>query len=425
MASNLILIILISILVVQFVWDMGLDILNIKHWKKEVPAELIDIVDREKYQTSRNYQLDNFKISFWMELISLPLTILVLSCGVLAMLDSYIRIYFENEVLIGLLFFGVIGLASDIIKTPIEWYQTFVIEEKYGFNKMTKKLFVLDKIKGLLLSIIIGGIVLGLILLIYQKFGTGFWIWAWLLVSFLMLFFSMFYSDIIVPLFNKQTPLEEGELRERINELAVKLGFKVKNIFVIDGSKRSTKANAYFSGFGPRKRIVLYDTLIQDHTTEELLAVLSHEIGHYKKRHVIYMTVMSLIQSAFVFFLLSVITKYPIFVEAIGVEPSVAAKGVFHIQLLVFGLLISPMFEFIGVFGNVISRKFEYQADNYAVKANLGEALISALKKMSVKHLSNLLPHPLYVFANYSHPPLLERMGNIRGSDTGNKKFGE
>jgi STE24 endopeptidase len=326
-----------------------------------------------------------------------------------AYVDSLVWSVTSNAIWAALLFFGILMFASDILNIPFSIYDTFVIEEKYGFNKTTPKTFVFDKIKGWLLGALIGGGLLALVIFIYQKTQNMFWIYAWLVVAVFSIFMSMFYSNLIVPLFNKQTPLEEGELRSSIENFAQKVGFKLDNIFVINGSKRSAKANAYFTGLGPKKRIVLYDTLINDMKTEELVAVLAHEIGHYKKNHIIQGLIISLIQTGIVLFIFSLLIDSPLLSKALGVqEPN------FHIGLIAFGILYSPVSFILGIFMNMLSRKNEYQADAFAAENYKPEALASALKKLSVKNLSNLTPHPRYVFFNYSHPPLLERLKHLK-----------
>jgi STE24 endopeptidase len=308
-----------------------------------------------------------------------------------------------------LIFFGILLLASDILTTPFSIYSTFVIEEKFGFNKTTPKTFILDKLKGWLLGAIIGGGLLALIIFIYMKTGNMFWLYVWLVVSGFSIFMAMFYSSLIVPLFNKQTPLEEDELKQAIQNFAAKVGFKLDNIFVIDGSKRSTKANAYFSGLGPKKRIVLYDTLINDMETPELVAVLAHEIGHYKKKHILWSLFIGIIQTGIMLYIFSLFIGSPELSTALGVgQPS------FHIGLIAFGILYSPLSSLIGIGMNLFSRKNEYEADAFADKHYDGQALASALKKLSVKNLSNLRPHPAYVFVHYSHPTLLQRLAALK-----------
>jgi STE24 endopeptidase len=285
----------------------------------------------------------------------------------------------------------------------------FHIEEKYGFNKTTPKLFVFDKLKGWLLTIILGGGLMALFFWFYQVFGSLFWLYAWGVMVFFMVFMAMFYSNLIVPLFNKQTPLEDGELREAIQAFSDKAGFKLKNIYVIDGSKRSTKANAYFTGLGSKKRIVLYDTLIKQLSVNEIVAVLAHEIGHYKKKHSIQGIALSVIQTGLMLFILSLFISNTNFSKALGVE----LPGI-HIGLIAFGILFSPISTILGIGMNILSRRNEYQADAYAASFGLADDLIGGLKKLTKNNLSNLTPHPAYVFFHYSHPTLLQRMRKIR-----------
>jgi STE24 endopeptidase len=300
-------------------------------------------------------------------------------------------------------------IASDIINTPFSYYSTFVIEEKFGFNKTTKKTFFLDKLKGWLMMAIVGGGILALIIWFYQSTGTYFWLYAWGLVAVFVLFMNMFYSKLIVPIFNKQKPLEAGSLRDKISDYAQTVGFKLDKIFVIDGSKRSTKANAYFSGFGSEKRVTLYDTLINDLEEEEIVAVLAHEVGHYKKKHIIFNLFASILMTGLMLYILSLFISNPLLSNALGVEiPS------FHMGLIAFGLLYAPISEITSLIMNVFSRKFEYQADDYAKNTYKAEPLITSLKKLSKNSLSNLTPHPAYVFMHYSHPTLLERILNLR-----------
>ena len=299
--------------------------------------------------------------------------------------------------------------ASSILSLPFSYYSTFVIEEKYGFNKTNLKTFVLDKFKGILMGVLLGGGLYSLIVWLYQIMGANFWLYAWLVITLISVFLNMFYARLIVPLFNKQTPLENGSLRNQIEDYAGKVGFDLKNIFVIDGSKRSTKANAYFSGFGREKRITLYDTLIHDLDEEEIVAVLAHEVGHYKRHHILFNLAMSIISTGFLLWLFSLFVGQPIFSEALGVQqPS------FHIGLVAFGVLYTPISEIIGLFMNQLSRTFEYQADAYAKQTFASKPLMEALKKLSKNNLSNLTPHPLYVWYHYSHPTLLQRFRALK-----------
>ena len=332
--------------------------------------------------------------------------IFLLLTGGFSRLDQMIRLHTENPILMAFLFFGILGLASGILSLPFDIYHVFILEEKFGFNRTTVNTFILDKLKGLLLAAIIGGGLLALIIFIYESTGNYFWIMTWVVISFLMIFISMFYSNLIVPLFNKQKPLEPGPLRDAIEQFSAKAGFNLKNIYVIDGSKRSKKANAYFTGLGAKKRIVLYDTLIYDHTIEELVGVLAHEIGHYKKKHTIQSIILSLIQTGLMLFILSLFIRKdsPLaqsLCQSLSGFSGVEVKQSFHLGILAFGILYSPLSLVLGLFMNILSRKNEYAADRYAGENYQPEALMDALKKLSVNNLSNLQPHPAFVFFYY------------------------
>ena len=400
--------ILISILVISFIFDKILDTLNAKHFNDEIPSELKDVYDINEYKKSQEYKKINSNFSNITSSFSFILTLIFFFADGFKYVDNIARSFTNNSILVALIFFGIIMLGSDILTTPFSYYKTFVIEEKFGFNKSTRKIFWLDKLKGWLMSVFIGGGILAIIILFYEKAGENFWIYTWVLVAIFSLFMNMFYAKLIVPLFNKQTPLEEGELKFAIEKYAATVGFKLNNIFVIDGSKRSTKANAYFSGFGSQKRITLYDTLINDLETDEIVAVLAHEVGHYKRKHIIFNLVSSILLTGFTLFILSLFINSPLFSEALGVTtPS------FHIGLIAFGILYSPISEITGLFMNYVSRKFEYQADNFAKETFAAKPLITSLKKLSKNSLSNLTPHSAYVFMHYSHPTLLERVKNL------------
>jgi len=399
---------ILLIVILDFLVERILDYLNTTRWSNDLPAELEGIYDSERYRKSQLYLKANHKFSQLTEAFNFFLVVAMLLLGGFAFLDSFIRQYTTNPILLALMFFGMLGFVADILGTPFSVYATFVIEERFGFNKTTVKTFILDKLKGLLLAALIGGGLLALVVWIYGITGQWFWLIAWGVISFFTLFMTLFYSNIIVPLFNKQTPLEPGELRDAIETFAVKTGFKLKNIFVIDGSKRSTKANAYFSGLGRKKRIVLYDTLIKDHSTEELVAVLAHEIGHYKKKHTLKGMVVSVVHTGLMLFILSRFLGSPYLSGALGAsEPS------FHLSVLAFGILYTPISIFLGMLMNVFSRKHEFEADRFSATNYNGKSLGDALIRLSVNNLSNLRPHPAYVFFYYSHPPLLKRLQAI------------
>jgi STE24 endopeptidase len=400
--------IIVAILVFDYILERILDYLNSRYWSNELPHELEGIYDADKYKKSQDYEKVKTRFSIFTSTLSLIAMLLMLFLGGFAWLDEFVRQYTNNNIVMALLFFGILGLAADLLSTPLSVYSTFVIEEKFGFNKTSPKTYMLDKLKGWILAAIIGGGLLALVVWIYNSTGEWFWVVAWGAISLFTIFMTMFYSNLIVPLFNKQEPLEEGELRTSIENFASKVGFKLKNIFVMDGSKRSTKANAYFTGLGAKKRIVLFDTLIKDHTTDELVSVLAHEIGHYKKKHTLSSTILSLVQTGIMLYILSLFIWNPVLSQALGAE-----QGSFHMGILAFGLLYSPLSLVLGLIMNAISRKNEFTADRYAGENFDPDPLKDALKKLSVNHLSNLRPHPAYVFFYYSHPPLLERLNAL------------
>jgi STE24 endopeptidase len=396
---------IVGILVFEYLLERILDYLNSTYRSNSLPPELEGIYDAEKYKKSQEYEKTTSAFSLVTSSVSLAAMLFVLFLGGFAWLDQYIRQFTDNTILLTLMFFAAISLTADILNTPFSVYSTFVIEEKFGFNKTTPKTFILDKLKGWLIAAVIGGGMLSLVVWIYESTGEFFWIVAWGVIAIFTVLMTMFYSNIIVPLFNKQTPLEDGNLRTAIEDFAKKVGFKLKNIFVMDGSKRSTKSNAYFTGLGAKKRIVLFDTLIKEHSTDELVSVLAHEIGHYKKKHTLTGTALSLLQTGLMLYILSLLISNPLLSQALGTE-----KESFHIGILAFGLLYTPLSLVLGLIMNMISRKNEFSADRFAGENDDPKHLQDALKKLSVNHLSNLRPHPAYVFFYYSHPPLLQRL---------------
>ena len=407
--ENLLFWLIIGIIIFDFIFEKYLDYLNIKSLKEELPKELSGIYDKDKYKKSQLYEKETSKFSLVSSIFSLLIILGMLSLGGFTINDEFVRSITDNEYFRTLAFFGILGLAFDLVSLPFQIYSTFVIEEKYVFNKTTSKTLITDKLKSWLITVIIGGALMCFIL------------WAWLSLDNLfvpvvlagltafMIFMAMFYSSLIVPLFNKLLPLEDGSLKQKISDFADKCNFRLKNIYTIDGSKRSTKANAYFSGFGPKKMIVLFDTLIKDLSEDEIVAVLAHEVGHYKKKHIYKGLVISIFQSAAMLFLLSIALEYPAVSKSIGaVEPS------FYMGIIAFGLLYSPISFLIGISTNKFSRSNEFEADEFAREYGFGEHLINSLKKLSVNNLSNLTPHKLYVFFHYSHPTLLQRIAAIK-----------
>lgn len=402
--ANTIFYLIIGIILFDFLFERWLDYLNLKHFKPELPAELDGIYDSEKYKKSQQYLKANSRFSMVSATFFFLLIVFMLEFHGFAWLDQFVRFHVSNDYLRTLLFFGILGFIADSLFLPFQLYDTFVIEEKFGFNKTTLSTFVNDKLKTWLMGGIIGG---GILLFLQWAQITGgkvFWLIALGGIGSFTIFMAMFYTSLIVPLFNKLVPLEEGELKNAIERLAEKADFQLADIFVMDGSKRSTKANAYFSGLGPKKKIILYDTLIKELSTEEVVAVLAHEIGHYREKHIYKGLAMSLIQLFIMTFLLGKALNLPQFSQALG-----AQQMSFYMGLLAFALLYSPVSFILDIFMNLFSRKHEYQADAFAASRGLGESLMSSLIKLSVSSLSNLQPHPYYLFFHYSHPTLLQR----------------
>ncbi|MCF8372979.1 MAG: M48 family metallopeptidase [Bacteroidales bacterium] len=408
--ANTVFYIIIGLTVFDYLFGLWTNYLNSKTRSSKIPPELEGVYDAEKYAKQQEYGKVNSRFSYLTSSFSFVLIMLMLLLFGFAWIDAYVRTITEHYILMPLLFFAILGVASDILNTPFDIYDTFVIEQRFGFNTTTVKTYIFDKLKGWFLGAVIGGGLLALIIWFYYQTGEYFWLWTWAAVTAFMIFMNMFYSSLIVPLFNKQTPLEEGELRNAIQEFSNKAGFKLDNVFVIDGSKRSTKANAYFSGLGKKKRIVLYDTLIKDLSAEEIVAVLAHEIGHYKKKHTQYGLVIGILQTGLTLFLLGLFIGNPALSQALGVE-----QTSFHIGLIAFGILYSPISMILGLGQTIFSRKNEYQADDFAAGFGLADQLISSLKKLSQNNLSNLTPHPIVVFLSYSHPTLLQRIRALKG----------
>lgn len=400
--------IIIVFIVAEFLLDSLLEFLNKRNSDAPVPDVLSDVIDAEQRSKTKDYRLVQYRFGQFQSIFSFVAILGLLLLGVFALLNTWVEQWATNSLAQTLLYFGVLAVAMELSGLPFSYYHTFKIEERFGFNKSTPKTFVFDTLKGWGLGLVLGGGLLALIFIVWQKTGSFFWILAWLLVSAVSIFMALFYSRLIVPLFNKQMPLDAGSLRSAIEAFSDKAGFQLENIYTIDGSKRSTKANAYFTGFGPQKRIVLYDTLIEQLAEEEVVAVLAHEVGHYKRKHVRAQLVLGILQTGLMFFLLSFVISNETVAAAIGVD-----KPSFHIGVLVFGLLYTPVSMLLGVLTNLYSRKCEFEADAFVKPFGLAPSLISALKKLTVKNLSNPTPHPWYVFFNYSHPDLAKRIEHL------------
>ncbi len=403
-----ILYLILGIVTVSYLFDQVLEYLNLRHQRTDIPSEVAAFYDREKYVRSLAYHRDQTNFGFITSAFGFVLSMTMLITGGFGWVDGLLRPFIDNDMLLALAFFGVIFLASDILTMPFQLYATFVIEGRYGFNRTSVRTFFLDKLKGYVLAAVIGGGLLALLIYLVRVIGPNFWIWFAVVASLFVLLMNMFYTTLILPLFNKLTPLPDGELKSAIEAFSQKVDFPLDNIFVIDGSKRSKKANAFFSGIGRRKKIVLYDTLISNHTTEELVAVLAHEVGHYKKKHIVWSLVLSVAQITFTLWILSLMVYNHDLSYALGGE-----QYAIHLNLLAFTILFSPISGVTGLLMAMYSRKNEFEADAFARTHYNGIALAEALKKLSVDSLSNLFPHPWYVFFHYSHPPLLKRLESI------------
>ena len=414
MAPEVWFLIIIVLVIFNYLFSNILDYLNHKNWKDEIPSELKDFYDKKKYKQAKQYAISKNKIGLLSSTTSFLLVVSLLVFNGYGYIDQLVNSFslnlflpFEinNSFIESGIFFLILFTLNLIISIPFSYYNTFVIEENFGFNKTSKSTFFFDIIKSSMLSILIGGFLLFLALYLFDSLNDGFWLYLWIGLSLLMVFINMFYADLIVPIFNKLTPLENGELRKKIENYSKQVGYLLKNIYVIDGSKRSTKANAFFSGLGPRKTIALYDTLIEKHSENELVAVLAHEVGHFKKKHVFSGLLMSVIQIGVMTFFFELCLKLPEISQALG-----GSDVSFHLGLIGFTIIFSPISMMSGILMNYISRKNEFEADSYAKETYNGDDLSLALKKLSVDSLSNIYPHPLYVFFHYSHPPLIKRL---------------
>ncbi len=411
MSPQLLFYIILFITIIGFAFDQWISYLNTTTRSNILPEALKGFYDEHTYSKQQDYEKVNYRFGLLSGILSFIGILAMLILGGFAFVDEFVQSVSGSAIVQAILFFGILAFASDFLGIPLDVYHTFVIEERFGFNKTTPGTFVLDKLKGWLLSAFLGGGILALVVFIYEQSGAWFWVLAWVFISVITLFISYFYTTLLVPVFNKLTPLPEGELRDAIQSVATQADFSLKDISIMDGSKRSSRGNAYFSGFGRKKSIVLFDTLVNEHSVDELAAVLAHEIGHYKKKHVLKGLVSGILQTGVLLFLLSLLLQSPLPSLALG-----ASLPSFHMSVITFGILYSPVSIVLGILFNSISRKHEYEADNFAITLSKPGALQEALKRLSVKNLSNLTPHPWYVFVHYSHPTLLQRLGAINDS---------
>ncbi len=409
MSSDQILLLIYIIISINFIIDIVTGFLNYNSFNNKLPSNVKDIFNSEDYKKSQRYKKENFKLNLISSIFSFITLILVLHFGVFGIIDSFVRNYtIENEISPSLFYFFSVYLLSDFLSLPFQIYKVFRIEEKYGFNNMNIETFILDKFKGYFLTIILGTIIILPILIFILLFPQNFWIYTWVFISIVLLFINMFYTTLIVPIFNKLSPLKDGELKNRLYDYAKKVNFSLSNIYVINGSKRSKKANAFFTGFGKNKKIVLYDTLIENHTVPELVAVLAHEVGHYKLKHIISNLILSILSIGLMLFFLSKFLFNSEVSYALGGNISFR-----HLEITAFFILYTPITRLINILVFIKSRYNEYEADQFAVQSFQKLPLIDALKKLSKDNLVNLTPHPLFEFLNYSHPSLSKRISAI------------
>ncbi|PZV84579.1 STE24 endopeptidase [Algoriphagus aquaeductus] len=399
---------LVGVLVFGYSVRKILGYLNVTNPIPDVPDTLSEYLSQSKLQESKDYQRENFRFKFLAGTFSFLVTFLFITQGWFGAIDTWVGGFGFQPLIKSLVFFGLVFVGSDILSLPFDYYATFVIEEKYGFNKTSVQTFFSDKIKGYILSILVGGGLLMVFLWLIHQMGKDFWWQFWLVAVVFMVLVNLFYTAWILPLFNKLTPLADGELKQKIIHYAQSVNFPLDNIFVMDGSKRSSKANAFFSGFGKRKKVVLYDTLLEQHPPDELVAVLAHEVGHYKKKHIVWGMVAAVFQVGLMLFLLAQF----IFSEKMSLALGGQAWSA-ELNIIGFTMLFAPISMILGIGMNWLSRKNEFEADAFAKETFEGRPLAEALKTLSVKTLSNINPHPWYVFVNYSHPPLLERLDRL------------
>ncbi len=406
---NPFLIVILAAIFIEFTLTIISELLNLKALKVDPPPELQDIYAPEKYRNSQEYTRVNTRFSLITGIFRVAVLLAFWFTGGFNLLDQAIRSWGLVPIVNGLIYLGILMFAFSLLMLPFTIYSTFVIEEKFGFNRTTIRTFIMDHLKAMVLSILLGAPLLAGILSLFEYAGALAWLYCWAVIVLYSLIVQYIAPTWIMPLFNKFTPMEQGELREKIMQYAGSVNFSVKNVFVMDGSKRSSKSNAFFTGFGRNKRIALFDTLIERHTIPELVAVLAHEIGHHKKKHIVQGTIISILHTGLLLFLLSVFIDSPGLYTAFMMEqPSV------YTGLLFFGLLYTPIELILSILLNIVSRKNEYEADRFAATTiDEPQSMISALKKLSADNLSNLSPHPFYVFLNYSHPPLLQRIRAI------------
>jgi STE24 endopeptidase len=407
---NIIALIILFAVIADFILNLVADHLNLKMVTENLPALFQGTYDEASYSKSQEYLRVNTRFGWISSGFSLMIMLVIWFGKGFPFVDTWIRSFGRGPVVTGLLYIGFLVLIYAVLSQPFSLYTTFVIEERFGFNQTTAKTYVIDLLKGMLLSIMLGGPLLAGILAFFEYAGEAAWLYCWFVIIVYMFVIQFIAPTWIMPIFNKFTPLAEGELKTAILSYAQSIQFPLKNVYVMDGSKRSSKSNAFFTGFGKNKRIVLFDTLIAQHTVTELVAVLAHEMGHYKKKHILQGMLIGIFQTGIMLYLLSFFISYQGLFDAFYMHQTSVYAG-----LIFFGMLYSPVDFFVGIATQKLSRKNEFQADEFSVETTRNpNAMINALKKLSVHNLSNLLPHPFYVILNYSHPPVLKRIEAIQ-----------
>lgn len=403
-------VVILAALVGEYLLQLASGALNVRAFSPALPAEFAGVFDDEKYARARRYTATRTRFGLLRGAFDLAVVLVFWFAGGFAALDAAAQGLGHGPVVTGLLYVGALALASTLLGLPFSAYSTFVIEARYGFNRTTAATFAADTLKGLALGALLGGLLLALILAFFEWAGPLAWLWCWIAATAFLLAVQFIAPTWIMPLFNKFTPLEGGDLHDAILAYARKARFPLRGLFVVDGSRRSSKANAFFTGFGKNKRIGLFDTLVDDYSVPELVAVVAHEVGHYKKRHVWQRTALEIGHLGAMLWILSLfLGQEGLFAAFYVSEPSV------HAGLVFFGLLFTPVELVLSVLVNLSSRRNEFEADRFAAETTGGgEPLIAALKKLSADNLSNLTPHPLAVFLDYSHPPVLQRIAALR-----------
>ncbi len=418
MSVNGYLVFVVVVLIAEYLLELLVDQLNVRHLSEILPAEFEGVYEPEKYSKSQRYLKTNTRFDMLRSSLMLALTLGFILAGGFGWLNGVALATGWSMIPAGLLFTGMLVLLAQVVSLPFECWSTFVIEERFGFNKTTAKTFILDRLKGLALGALIGGPILALVLWFFSRLGSVAWLYCWGALTLIQLVMMIVAPVFLLPLFNKFTPLEDGELKESIEAYARENRFTIRGLFKIDGSRRSTKSNAYFTGIGRWRRIALYDTLIERHTVKELVGVLAHEVGHYKMGHIWKQFAVGVFTSGAMLFILSLFLTQPGLYEAFGVGYEPVHGGTdfpIYAGMVFFSFLFSPINFFLSILGNYWSRRHEYQADDFAKRiTKQSEAMTSALKKLSVENLSNLTPHPLKVFFSYSHPPVLARIRALR-----------